>query len=72
MQLIVLGPLTVGSGNGPLRIAFRLDAVSATMALLVAFVGWVVMRYSRTYLDARRGRARSTRNSTARSSHDRL
>jgi NAD(P)H-quinone oxidoreductase subunit 5 len=29
----------------------RLDAVSATMALLVAFVGWVVTRYARSYLD---------------------
>ncbi|MFN4184851.1 MAG: proton-conducting transporter membrane subunit [Hyphomonas sp.] len=29
----------------------RLDAVSATMALLVAFVGWVVVRYARRYLD---------------------
>ncbi len=36
----------------------RLDAISLTMALLVAFVGWVVTRYSRRYLDgeAREGR----------------
>lgn len=36
----------------------RLDAVSVTMALLVAFVGWVVVRYSGRYLDgeAREGR----------------
>tara|TARA_R110002020_G_scaffold456466_2_gene672949 strand:- start:4263 stop:5807 length:1545 start_codon:yes stop_codon:yes gene_type:complete len=36
----------------------RLDAVSVTMALLVSFVGWVVIRYSRRYLDgeAREGR----------------
>lgn len=31
--------------------AFRADLVSATMALLVGFIGWIVMRYSRTYLD---------------------
>ncbi len=36
----------------------RLDAISATLALLVAFVGWVVIRYARRYLDgeAREGR----------------
>jgi len=50
-QLIAYGPVTVGFGGGPALIAFRLDAVSATMALLVAFVGWVVVRYSRTYID---------------------
>ncbi len=35
-------------GFGP---ATRLDAVSATMLVLVAFVGWVVVRYSASYLD---------------------
>ncbi len=36
----------------------RLDPISVTFALLVAFVGWVVVRYSRRYLDgeAREGR----------------
>jgi NADH:ubiquinone oxidoreductase subunit 5 (subunit L)/multisubunit Na+/H+ antiporter MnhA subunit len=29
----------------------RLDAVSVTLALLVGFVGWVVVRYARRYLD---------------------
>ncbi len=35
----------------------RLDAVSATMAVLVSFVGWVVLRYSKVYMDgeARQG-----------------
>ncbi len=32
-------------------IAVRLDAVSLSMLLLVAFIGWVVLRYSATYLD---------------------
>lgn len=38
-------------------ISVRLDAVSATMLLLVSFIGWVVVRYARTYLDgeARQG-----------------
>ena len=51
VQLIAFGPGTVGFGSGPGLIAFRLDAISATMALLVAFVGWVVVRYGRTYMD---------------------
>jgi len=49
MQLIAGGPALMTLADGV--IAFRLDAVSATMTLLVAFVGWVVVRYSRTYLD---------------------
>ena len=32
-------------------LGLRVDLVSLTMALLVAFIGWIVMRYSRTYLD---------------------
>jgi len=58
LQLIAFGPATVGFGDGLGLLAFRLDAVSATMALLVAFVGWVVVRYGRTYMDgeAREGK----------------
>ncbi|WP_439533991.1 proton-conducting transporter transmembrane domain-containing protein [Polymorphobacter sp.] len=44
--------------HGPLLDTLVLhDAVSATMLLLVAFVGWVVVRFARTYLDgeARQG-----------------
>ncbi len=37
--------------SGPALLALRADLVSATMALLVGFIGWIVMRYSRTYLD---------------------
>ena len=38
-------------------VSVRLDAVSATMLLLVSFIGWVVVRYTVTYLDgeARQG-----------------
>ncbi len=32
-------------------LSARLDAVSTTMLLLVGFVGWIVVRYARTYLD---------------------
>ncbi|MDT8855032.1 hypothetical protein RNZ50_08370 [Paracoccaceae bacterium Fryx2] len=51
VQLIAYGPVAVEFFGGPALIAFRLDAISASMALLVAFVGWVVVRYGRTYLD---------------------
>jgi NAD(P)H-quinone oxidoreductase subunit 5 len=46
-----------GPGAAPLALV-RLDAVSATMLLLVGFLGWVVLRYAATYLDgeARQGR----------------
>jgi len=38
-------------------LSARLDAVSAVMLVLVTFIGWVVVRYSGTYLDgeARQG-----------------
>ncbi len=48
-QLLLAGPVHLAWGNG--LVALRLDPVSATMGLLVAFVGWVVLRYSRSYLD---------------------
>ncbi|MDE2333982.1 MAG: oxidoreductase [Rhodospirillales bacterium] len=46
--------LPILDGIGP---AVRLDAVSATMLLLVTFIGWIVVRYCGTYLDgeARQG-----------------
>ena len=47
-------PLIGFSGVG---LSVRLDSVSAVMLLLVSFIGWVVLRYSATYLDgeARQG-----------------
>lgn len=55
--------LSRGTGDSPLigwgdiGLSARLDAVSVTMLLLVTFVGWIVVRYARTYLDgeARQG-----------------
>ncbi len=47
VQLVASGAATTGTG----AFALRLDALSATMTVLVAFVGWVVTRYSRSYLD---------------------
>ncbi|MFN3991460.1 MAG: proton-conducting transporter membrane subunit [Tabrizicola flagellatus] len=56
--LAVAGPAALTLGSGPLALSLALDPISATMGLLVAFVGWVVVRYSRRYLDgeAREGR----------------
>jgi NAD(P)H-quinone oxidoreductase subunit 5 len=44
-------------GLGGIGLSARLDAVSAIMLVLVAFVGWIVVRYSASYLDgeARQG-----------------
>jgi NAD(P)H-quinone oxidoreductase subunit 5 len=38
-------------GFAGLGISARLDAVSVVMLLLVSFIGWVVVRYSATYMD---------------------
>lgn len=38
-------------GFPAIGLSCLLDAVSITMLLLVSFIGWIVLRYSRTYLD---------------------
>jgi NAD(P)H-quinone oxidoreductase subunit 5 len=46
-----------GQGDSPLLgflgigLSARIDVVSVAMLLLVTFIGWVVTRYARTYLD---------------------
>jgi len=40
-----------GLFDGAARLALRADLVSTAMASLVGFIGWIVMRYSRTYCD---------------------
>jgi NAD(P)H-quinone oxidoreductase subunit 5 len=48
---------TQGAATGPdigiglLSLSSRLDVVSVTMLVLVCFVGWIVLRYSASYLD---------------------
>ncbi|MEQ9260842.1 MAG: proton-conducting transporter membrane subunit, partial [Roseovarius sp.] len=51
VQLLASGPALAVLAEGPLALLFRLDTLGATMTVLVAFVGWIVMRYSRSYLD---------------------
>lgn len=59
VALVVL--ITAGSGDSPLLglagvgLSVRVDVVSVTMLLLVTFIGWVVVRYARTYLDGEAG-----------------
>ena len=66
LTVCVVGAATV-IGQGPqtsallglngLGFSIRLDAVSLTMALLVSFIGWVVSRYARTYMDGETAQA---------------
>ena len=56
--LIRQGPGTSSLiGYGMVGISIRVDVVSVVMALLVSFVGWIVVRFAGTYLDgeARQG-----------------
>jgi NAD(P)H-quinone oxidoreductase subunit 5 len=48
LQLVATGPQRLAFGDLTL---VRLDAISATLSLLVAFVGWIVLRHARRYLD---------------------
>ena len=48
VQFWVGGPMALSLGG---LAVVRLDAISVTMVLLVGFVGWVVQRYARRYLD---------------------
>ncbi len=58
LALLAAGPSTSDlAGLSGLGLSLRLDAVSTVMLVLVAFVGWVVVRYAATYMDgeARQG-----------------
>lgn len=41
---------TMAIGVDPAGLDLRVEPISATLQLLISFVGWVVIRYSRTYL----------------------
>ena len=56
--LVVMGPGTGALQTpGGLGISIRVDVVSMSLLMLVAFIGWIVVRFSRVYLDgeARQG-----------------
>jgi NAD(P)H-quinone oxidoreductase subunit 5 len=58
--LVANGPeqflLLVGSRD--VGLSLRVDAISAPLLLLIAFIGWVVVRYTATYLDGEPGQGR--------------
>ncbi len=56
--LVMKGPGTSGLiGLYGVGLSVRLDVVSAVMLVLVSFIGWIVLRYAKTYMDgeARQG-----------------
>ena len=48
------GLMAVALGAGGVGYGARADVVGALVMLLVAFVGWVIVRYSQTYLQGGR------------------
>ena len=59
--LINAGPGTSPAlGINGIGLSVRLDMVSVTMLLLVSFIGWVVVRYSKVYLDGERNQGSFT------------
>ncbi|QGX98553.1 oxidoreductase [Roseovarius faecimaris] len=51
VQFMAVGPVTLSALQGAVALTLKADLISVTLSLLVAFIGWVVIRYSRTYLD---------------------
>lgn len=52
VMLICFGTQTSALlGYYGIGLSARLDAISAAMMLLVSFIGWIVLRYARVYLD---------------------
>ncbi|MBU7579853.1 MAG: oxidoreductase, partial [Porphyrobacter sp.] len=57
LTLVGLAQTALGAYAGiallpaPFTLALRADLVAASLAALVGFIGWIVMRYARTYLD---------------------
>ena len=56
-MVAAVGLIACGTNLSPLigiysvGFSVRLDAISAIMLILVTFIGWIVVRYARTYLD---------------------
>ncbi len=61
VSVAVQGTIATGTGGvAGVGVAFYLDALSAIMLTVVAFVGLIVIVYSRNYLDGDLGQARFT------------
>lgn len=50
-RLAAAGPAALGWGSSAFTVGLQLDTVSAVIAVLVSFVGWIVVRFSRSQLD---------------------
>lgn len=48
--LLLGGPATFTPGPMLAALSFRIEPIGVTLQLLVAFIGWIVVRYARTYL----------------------
>ncbi|MBN9315446.1 MAG: oxidoreductase [Devosia sp.] len=55
-DLLLTGSATLALGTT--AVSFHIEPIGATLQLLIAFVGWVVVRYARTYLAGARGESR--------------
>lgn len=51
VQTAMTAPAGASILGGALKLGLRSDLVAASIGALVGFIGWIVMRYSRTYLD---------------------
>nr|WP_258570823.1 proton-conducting transporter membrane subunit [Flavimaribacter sediminis] len=51
VQVAVVGTAVLSFIEAPASRALNANLVTSALVLLVAFIGWVVVRYSRTYLD---------------------
>jgi NAD(P)H-quinone oxidoreductase subunit 5 len=59
---LMRGPELFTLGHaGALHMSLRSDALGCTMLMLVSFIGWVIVGYSRHYLDGERGQLRYIR-----------
>ncbi len=60
---LLRGPALLRLGDaGALHLSLRSDALGGVMLLLVAALGWVIVRYSQPYLDRERGQPRYLRS----------
>lgn len=51
LPTLILQPATATLVQmGPFALSFRLDLIGSMMLLLVSFLGWVIVRYSRSYM----------------------
>ncbi len=59
---LMRGPVLVPLGDaGALHISLRSDALGGLMLLLVSFIGWVIVGYSKNYLAGAQGQSRYIR-----------